>query len=113
MGPCFLKSHWSAGNLHWPLASGPVLMESLNIDQPKFGFRFLVFFPRYLLIAGLLESANSSILAAHSLFKEVVGENQDFMLIRFFKENDLIGCGGDPQPIRLQGCTHGCAYGGT
>ena len=24
------------------------------------------------------------------------------MLIRFFKENDLIGCGGDPQPIRLQ-----------
>ena len=36
------------------------------------------------------------------------------MLIRFFKENDLIGCGGDPQPIRLQehtgvraqGCVH-------
>ena len=24
------------------------------------------------------------------------------MLIMFFKENDLIGCGGDPQPIRLQ-----------
>ena len=24
------------------------------------------------------------------------------MLIRFFKENDLIGCGGDTQPIRLQ-----------
>ena len=24
------------------------------------------------------------------------------MLIRFFKENDLIGCGGDIQPIRLQ-----------
>ena len=24
------------------------------------------------------------------------------MLIRFFKENDLIGSGGDPQPIRLQ-----------
>ena len=24
------------------------------------------------------------------------------MLIRFFKENDLIGCGGDHQPIRLQ-----------
>ena len=24
------------------------------------------------------------------------------MLIRFFKENDLIGCGGDPQPITLQ-----------
>ena len=23
------------------------------------------------------------------------------MLIRFFKENDLIGCGGDPHPIRL------------
>ena len=30
------------------------------------------------------------------------GKNQDFMLIRFFKENDLIGCGGDHQPIRLQ-----------
>ena len=37
------------------------------------------------------------------------------MLIRFFKENDLIGCGGDTQPIRLQvgtlsqsdwGCVH-------
>ena len=24
------------------------------------------------------------------------------MLIRFFKANDLIGCGGDTQPIRLQ-----------
>ena len=24
------------------------------------------------------------------------------MLIRFFKEFDLIGCGGDTQPIRLQ-----------
>ena len=24
------------------------------------------------------------------------------MFIRFFKENDLIGCGGDTQPIRLQ-----------
>ena len=24
------------------------------------------------------------------------------MLIRFFKENDLVGCGGDPQPMRLQ-----------
>ena len=32
------------------------------------------------------------------------GKNQDFMLIRFFKENDLIGCDGDPQPIRLQQC---------
>ena len=30
------------------------------------------------------------------------GKNQDFMLIRFFKENFLIGCGGDIQPIRLQ-----------
>ena len=36
------------------------------------------------LIAGSLESANSSILAARRFFKEVVGEkNQDFMLIRF------------------------------
>ena len=48
------------------------------------------------------------------------------MLIRFFKEIDLIGCGGDTQPIRLQvgtlsqsdyrctcrGCTcSGCAQG--
>ena len=24
------KSHWSAGNVHWPLASGPVLTESLQ-----------------------------------------------------------------------------------
>ena len=29
------------------------------------------------------------------------------MLIRFFKEIDLIGCGGDPQPIRLQVCAQG------
>ena len=36
------------------------------------------------LIAGSLESANWSILAARRLFKEVVGtKNQDFMLIRF------------------------------
>ena len=44
------------------------------------------------------------------------------MLIRFFKENDLIGCGGDTQPIRLQvgtlsqsdyRCMHrGCACNG-
>ena len=33
-------------------------------------------------IAGSLESANSSILAARRFFKKVVGENQDFMLIR-------------------------------
>ena len=26
------------------------------------------------------------------------------MLIRFFKENDVIGYGGDPQTIRLQEC---------
>ena len=34
------------------------------------------------------------------------------MLIRCFKENDLIGCGGDPQSIRLGVCigVHiGCA----
>ena len=36
------------------------------------------------LIAGSLESANSSILAVWRLFKEVVGKNQDFMLIRFY-----------------------------
>ena len=38
-----------------------------------------------------------------SPFQRGGGEkNQDFMLIRFFKEFDLIGCGGDTQPIRLQ-----------
>ena len=38
------------------------------------------------------------------------------MLIRFSKENDLIGCGMDPQPIRLQMragvCTQGCVHRG-
>ena len=38
------------------------------------------------------------------------------MLIRFFKENNLIGCGGDPQPIRLQVCAgvhvQGCMHRG-
>ena len=41
------------------------------------------------------------------------------MLIRFFKEFDLIGCGGDTQPIRLQhsdnqitGAHRGCAHRG-
>ena len=33
-------------------------------------------------IAGSLESANSSILAARRHFKEVVGEKSDFMLMR-------------------------------
>ena len=28
-------------------------------------------------------------------FEGVVGKNQDFMLIRLFNPNDLIGCGGD------------------
>ena len=28
-------------------------------------------------------------------FEEVVGKNQDFILIRLFNPNDLIGCGGD------------------
>ena len=36
----------------------------------------------YGIIAGSLESANSSILTAQRFFKEVVGKNQDFMLIR-------------------------------
>ena len=49
-----------------------------------------------IIIAGSLESANSSILASCDLFKEVVGEqNQGFMIIRFFNPSDLIGCGGD------------------
>ena len=34
--------------------------------------------------------------AAHKLFKEVVGKNQDFMLMRFLKASNLIGCGGEP-----------------
>ena len=33
------------------------------------------------------------------------------MLIRFLKENDLIGCGGDPQPIRLKGAHRGVCRG--
>ena len=45
--------------------------------------------------AGSLESANWSILAPREVFKEVVGKNQDFMLIRLVNVNDLIGCGGD------------------
>ena len=52
-----------------------------------------------LFIAGSLESANLSILAAHRLFKEVVGKNQDFMLISLVDASALIGCGGDPQII--------------
>ena len=57
-------------------------------------FKVLTTLP--ILFAGSLESANSSILAPRRLFKEVVGEkNQDFMLIRLFNPNDLIGCGGD------------------
>ena len=47
-------------------------------------------------VAGSLESANWSILAVRRLFKEVVGENQDFMLIRLVNPSNLIGCGGDP-----------------
>ena len=34
------------------------------------------------------------------------------MLIRFFKENDLIGCVEDPQPIRLQVHVQGCIHKG-
>ena len=49
-------------------------------------------------IAGSLESANSSILAACRLFKEVVGEKiQDFMLMRVVNPSNLTGCGGDAQ----------------
>ena len=37
-----------------------------------------------LIFAGSLESANSSILTAQRLFKDLVGEkNQDFMIIRY------------------------------
>ena len=40
------------------------------------------------IVAGSLESANSSILAGGE-------KNQGFMIIRFFNPSDLIGCGGD------------------
>ena len=44
---------------------------------PKF-----LFGPLSLLVAGSLESANSSILAVHNLFKDFGGgKNQDFMII--------------------------------
>ena len=47
-------------------------------------------------IAGSLESANSSILAARRHFKEVVGKkNQDFMIMSLVNPSNLIGCGGD------------------
>ena len=47
-------------------------------------------------IAGSLESANSSILAVHNLFKDFGGQkNQDFMLIRLNYACNMIGCGGD------------------
>ena len=47
-------------------------------------------------IAGSLESANSSILPACNLFKDFGGEkNQDFMLIRLSYSSNMIGCGGD------------------
>ena len=55
-----------------------------------------VFGKTFLIFAGSLESANSSILASCDHFKEVGGEkNQGFMIIRFFNPSDLIGCGGD------------------
>ena len=48
------------------------------------------------IIAGSLESANSSILAARRHFKEVVGKkNQDFMIMSLVNPSNLIGCGGD------------------
>ena len=46
-------------------------------------------------IAGSLESANSSILAARRHFKEVVGKNQDFIIMSLVNPSNLIGCGGD------------------
>ena len=46
------------------------------------------------LIAGSLESANSSILAACNLFKDFGGQkNQDFMLIRLNYPSNMIGSG--------------------
>ena len=48
------------------------------------------------IFAGSLESANLSILAVYRPFKEVVGKNQAFMLIRLVNPSNLIGYGGDP-----------------
>ena len=48
------------------------------------------------IIAGSLESANSSILAVRRHFKEVVGKkNQDFIIMSLVNPSNLIGCGGD------------------
>ena len=52
--------------------------------------------PQGHLVAGLLESANSSILAVRNLFKDFGGpKNQDFALIRLNYPSNMIGCGGN------------------
>ena len=32
----YLKTHWSTGNIHWPLANGPALLERLQTFTPQF-----------------------------------------------------------------------------
>ena len=38
-----LKSHWSASNVHWPLASGPVLTESLLPHKVQITFHTVIY----------------------------------------------------------------------
>ena len=47
------------------------------------------------LIAGSLESANSSILAARRHFRGGGEKNQDFIIMSLVNPSNLIGCGGD------------------
>ena len=66
------------------------MKKKTKITQPFFGV------DRKFLIAGSLESANSSILAACRHFKEVVEKkNQDFIIMSLVNPSNLIGCGGD------------------
>ena len=52
------------------------------------------------IIAGWLESANSS-TGCTEIFQRGRGEkSQDFMLMRLINPSNIIGCGMDPQPIR-------------
>ena len=51
----------------------------------------------------LLGSSQLFRLFLHStrIFKRLVGENQNVMIIKLLKPCNLIGCGGESQPIRL------------
>ena len=47
------------------------------------------------MIAGSLESANSSILAARRHFRGGGEKNQDFIIMSLVNPSNLIGCGWD------------------